>query len=131
MLIVDTSVWIDYFNGVKNLHTNFLDTAIMQKPILMGDLILAEILQGFHHDNDFEKARKSLQRFLQVNMINTALAIQSAKNYRFIRQKGITVRKTIDNLIATFCIENELELLHRDSDFDSYEKYLKLKVVHP
>jgi predicted nucleic acid-binding protein len=131
MLVVDTSVWIDYFNGVKNPQTDFLDTALDNTPIIIGDLILAEVLQGFRYDPDFEKARRTLGKFMQESMVNPALAVQSVRNYRFLRQKGITVRKTIDSLIATYCIENDHQLLHNDSDFDGYEKLLGLRVIHP
>jgi predicted nucleic acid-binding protein len=131
MLVVDTSVWIDYFNGVENSQTDFLHLALENTPILIGDLILAEVLQGFRHDPDFEKVRRTLGKFMQESMVNPALAVQGARNYRFLRQKGITVRKTIDSLIATFCIENDHQLLHNDSDFDGYEEYLGLRVVHP
>jgi predicted nucleic acid-binding protein len=131
MLVVDSTVWIDYFNGMENPLTNYLDAMADQTPILIGDLILAEILQGFREDADFEKARRSLGRYLQVEMVNPELALQSARNYRTLRSKGITVRKTIDGLIATYCIENEHDLLHNDSDFDGYEMHLGLRVVHP
>jgi len=131
MRVVDTSVWVDYFNGVENLQTDFLHAVLDQTPILIGDLILTEVLQGFRNDPDFEKVRRTLARFTQANMVNAALAVQSARNNRALRQKGITVRKTIDSLIATYCIENEHELLHNDSDFDGYEKHLGLRVIHP
>ncbi len=131
MLVVDTTVWIDYFNGVENPQTDFLHAVLDKTPILVGDLILTEVLQGFRHDPDFEQVRRALGKFTQAGMVNPALAVQSARNYRFLRQKGVTVRKTIDSLIATFCIENEHELLHNDSDFDGYEKHLGLRVVHP
>ena len=131
MLVVDTSVWVDYFNGVENPQTDFLHTVLDKTPILIGDLILTEVLQGFRNDPDFEKVRRTLGRFTQANIVDTALAVQSARNYRVLRQKGITVRKTIDSLIATYCIENEHELLHNDSDFDGYEKHLGLRVIHP
>ena len=131
MLVVDSTVWIDYFNGVETPQTGFLDRVLDQTPILVGDLILAEVLQGFRQDADFEKARRSLGKFLQASLAGTEIAIQSARNYRTLRQKGVTVRKTIDNLIASFCIENDHELLHSDSDFDCYEKHMGLKVVHP
>jgi predicted nucleic acid-binding protein len=131
MLVVDTSVWVDYFNGVENPQTDFLHTVLDKTPVLIGDLILAEVLQGFRHDPDFEKVRRTFGRFTQANMVDIALAVQSARNYRFLRQKGVTVRKTIDSLVATYCIENEHELLHNDDDFDGYEKHLGLQVVHP
>jgi predicted nucleic acid-binding protein len=131
MLVVDTTVWVDYFNGVENPQTDYLHAVLDKTPILIGDLILAEVLQGFRHDPDFEKVRRVLGKYIQGNMVSPALAVQSARNYRLLRQKGITVRKTIDSLIATYCIENDHELLHNDSDFDGYEKHLGLQVVHP
>jgi predicted nucleic acid-binding protein len=131
MLVVDSTVWIDYFNGVENPHTDYLHNIVDQLPILVGDLILAEVLQGFRNDSDFEQARWALGKYLQAEMVSPALALQSAHNYRLFRRKGITVRKTIDSLIATYCIENEHELLHTDSDYDGYEAHLGLKVVHP
>lgn len=131
MLVVDTSVWVDYFNGVANPQTDHLHSVLSTTPILIGDLILAEVLQGFRNDPDFEKARRALGKFMQESMVTPGLAVQSARNYRFLRQKGVTVRKTIDSLIATFCIENDHQLLHNDSDFDGYEEYLELQVIHP
>ena len=130
MLIVDSTVWIAYFNGLENPETDYLHTMVDKMPILIGDLILTEVLQGFRVDSDFEKARRTLGKYIQVEMVSPALALQSARNYRLLRRKGITVRKTIDGLIATYCIENEHDLLHSDSDFDGYEKHLGLKVVH-
>jgi predicted nucleic acid-binding protein len=131
MLVVDSTVWIDYFNGIENPLTNYLDAMADQTLILIGDLILAEVLQGFREEADFEKARRALGRYLQVEMVNPELALQSARNYCALRSKGITVRKTIDGLIATYCIENEHDLLHNDSDFDGFERHLGLRVVHP
>lgn len=131
MLFVDSSVWIDYFNGLENPQTDFLHRVLDQVPVLVGDLVLAEVLQGFRSDADFKAARRMLTRFTQAQMVGPALAIQSARNYRVLRQKGVTVRKTIDSLIASYCLENDHELLHNDSDFDGYEKHLGLLVVHP
>jgi predicted nucleic acid-binding protein len=131
MLIVDSTVWTDYFNGVENPQTDYLNNMLDKTLILIGDLILAEVLQGFRQDSHFETARRTLGKFLQVEMVNPALAVQSARNYRFLRQKGVTVRKTIASLIATYCIENDHELLHNDGDFDGYEKHLGLRVVLP
>ena len=131
MLVVDSTVWVDYFNGVKNQQTDYLYQIADKTPILIGDLILAEVLQGFREDTDFESARRIFSKFLQVEMVNRDLAVQSARNYRLLRRKGITVRKMIDTLIATYCIENEHDLLHNDSDFDGYEKHLGLGVIHP
>jgi predicted nucleic acid-binding protein len=131
MLFVDSTVWIDYFNGIENWQTDFLHRVLETTPILVGDLVLAEVLQGFRSDADFDTARRLLIRFPQTQMVSPALAVQSARNYRALRQKGITVRKTIDSLIATYCIENDHELLHNDRDFDGYEQHLGLLVVHP
>ena len=131
MLIVDSTVWIDYFNGLENPQTDYLDQIVDRTPIIVGDLILAEVLQGFRDDADFEEARRALSKYIQVEMVNPEFALQCARNYRLLRRKGITVRKTIDSLIATYCIENEHDLLHNDNDFDGYEKHLKLRVVHP
>lgn len=131
MLVVDSTVWIDFFNGVDTPQVEFLNRALERTPILVGDLILTEVLQGFRHQADFETARRLLTRFTLAQMVNPELAVQSARNYRLLRKKSITVRKTIDNLIATYCIENNHELLHNDSDFDGYEKHLRLMVVHP
>jgi len=131
MLVVDSTVWIDYFNGAETPQVGFLDRVLDKAPILVGDLILAEVLQGFRQDADFEIAHRLLTRFTQAQMVSPALAVQSARNYRLLRQKGVSVRKMIDSLIATYCIANDHELLHNDSDFDGYEKYLGLLVVHP
>lgn len=131
MLVVDTTVWVDYFNGQINPETDYLDQLLSEEVILVGDLILAETLQGFREDHDFSLARETLSRFAQTEMVNLQLAQQSAHNYRELRKKGVTVRKTIDCLIATFCIVGKHSLLHRDSDFDGFEKHLGLKVVHP
>ena len=131
MLLVDATVWIDYFNGLVNPQTDYLDERLRRTPILVGDLILAEVLQGFRRDADFEQARIALARLQQVSLVTPDLSLRSARNYRTLRQKGITVRKTIDSLIATYCIENNVPLLHNDSDFDGYELHLGLQVIHP
>lgn len=129
MILVDSSVWIDYFNGKKTSKTDWLDSALGNKPIIIGDLILAEILQGFQKENDFRTVRKLLLDFPFMEMLGQNMAIKSAINYRFLRKKGVTVRKTIDVMIGTFCIHHHFSLLHDDSDFDSLEKYLKLKTI--
>jgi hypothetical protein len=97
MLVVDTSLWIDYFNDVENPQTDFLHAVLDTTPILIGDLILAEVLQGLRHDPDSEKVRRALGKFVQESMVDPAIAVQSARNYRFLRQKGMTVRKMIDS----------------------------------
>lgn len=131
MLVVDTTVWVDYFNGQVNPETDYLDRVISEELIMVGDLILAETLQGFRDDKDFKLAQAALSKFEQTGMVNLQLAQQSAQNYRALRKTGVTVRKTIDCLIATFCIADNHTLLHRDSDFDGFEKHLGLKVFHP
>ena len=131
MIVVDTTVWIDYFNGLSTVQTDYLDDLLLRQPILVGDLILGEILQGFQREEDFEAARGALGKLVQAQMLNPDLAVQSARNYRALRTMGITVRKTIDCFIATFCIENAHELLHNDRDFDPFESHLGLAVVHP
>jgi hypothetical protein len=130
MLLVDSTVWIDYFNGLSTNETQYLDSALGNQEILVGDLIIAEVLQGFRDDHDFELARDAFNTFRVVSLVNQELALQSALNDRLLRKKGVTVRKTIDSLIATFCIENTLSLLHNDTDYLGYEKFLGLQVIH-
>jgi predicted nucleic acid-binding protein len=130
-LLVDSSVWINYFNGLATVQTDYLDTILGQQVIVVGDLILAEVLQGFRQQKDFAQAQIALLSFPVMSMVGQEIAIQSAKNYRLLRSKGITIRKTIDCLIATFCLEKGFQLLHADRDFDSFEEYLHLQVVKP
>ena len=129
MILVDSSVWIDYFNGKKTSQTDWLDSALGNKPIIIGDLILTEVLQGFQSGNDFRKAKKILFEFPFMEMVGQNMAIKSAANYRLLRKKGVTIRKTIDVMIGTFCIYYHFSLLHDDRDFDPIEKYLKLKTI--
>ncbi len=129
MILVDSSVWIDYFNGKITKQTNLLDSLFGSELIVIGDLILTEVLQGFQQDRDFNKAKKLLSALIFRQMLGRQLAIKSAENYRILRKKGVTVRKTIDVIIATFCIANNLPLLHSDRDFRPMEKHLNLKVI--
>ena len=129
MILVDSSVWIDYFNGNKTLQTDWLDSSLGNTPIIMGDLILTEVLQGFQRDKDFKTTRDLLLRIPFMPMGGEDIALESAANYRLLRRKGITVRKTIDVMIGTFCIHYQLPLLHDDRDFDPMVKYLGLKVI--
>jgi len=131
MVIVDTTVWIDYLGGITNPETQWLDNEIGQQPIGLTDIILCEVLQGIRDDPAFAHVRKNLLEFDVFNSGGTDLAIASAQNFRYLRSLGITVRKTIDCLIATFCLEKKHALLHRDRDFDAFEKYLGLLVIHP
>lgn len=129
MIVVDSSIWIDYFNGKISKKTDWLDEALGIEPIIMGDIILAEVLRGFQREKDFKTAKKLLLEFPFMDMIGQEIAVKSAMNYRILRQKGITIRKTIDVMIATFCIHNRFALLHNDKDFDPLEKHLKLKAM--
>jgi predicted nucleic acid-binding protein len=129
MWIVDSSVWIDYFGGEMTLQTELLHTALGQRAIGLGDIILCEVLQGYRRQNDFEAARQALLRFPVYTIGGTEIALKSAQNYRFLRQRGITIRKTIDCLIATFAIERDFSLLHSDRDFDPFEAHLGLDVI--
>jgi predicted nucleic acid-binding protein len=129
MILVDSSVWIDYFNGKITKQTNLLDSLLGSELIVIGDLILTEVLQGFQQDRDFNKAKKLLSALIFRQMLGRQLAIKSAENYRVLRKKGVTVRKTIDVIIATFCIANNLPLLHSDRDFRPMEKHLNLKAI--
>jgi hypothetical protein len=129
MILIDSSVWIDYFNGNKTAQTDWLDSALGETPIIIGDLILTEVLQGFHSDKDFKIARDLLLRIPFMPMGGRELALESAMNYRLLRKKGVTVRKTIDVMIGTFCIHYRLPLLHDDRDFDPMVKFLGLEVI--
>jgi predicted nucleic acid-binding protein len=131
MWIVDSSVWIDYFNGKPTPQTERLDLALGTRDIGSGDLVLCEVLQGFRQAKDFEAARQALLPFPVFEMGGVELALQSAMNYRALRQRGITIRKTIDCLIATFVIEHGFELLHSDQDFEPFQQHLGLTVVVP
>lgn len=128
MILVDSSVLIDYFNGIKNWYTEEFDTLLGRELIVIGDYILAEVLQGFRSDKDFKVAQEVMQSFPCFSICNEDIAIISAENYRFLRTKGKTIRKTVDLIIGTFCIENDLELLHNDRDFEPMEQYLGLRV---
>ena len=129
MILVDSSVWISYFNGKISAQTDWLDSALGKEIIIVGDLILTEVLQGFKIDRAFHTARELLSNFQFMEMLSWELAIKSAENYRFLRRKGVTVRKTIDVLIGTFCIHHNISLLHDDQDFNPLAKYLGLEAV--
>jgi predicted nucleic acid-binding protein len=127
VIFVDSSVWIDYFRGVATKETELLDELLGVEPIVIGDLVLAEVLQGFKSDRDFNQAKKLLTSLVMVEMLGQEIAIQAARNFRSLRDRGITVRKTIDTIIATYCIENDLALLHSDRDFDAFVEHLNLR----
>ena len=130
MVLVDTSVWVNYFNGVHTLQTDRLDQLLGTGHVLTGDLILAELLQGFVRDADYRRARGLLLDIPCANLVGLGVALAAADHYRRLRKIGITVRKTIDMLIGTYCIQNDHDLLHSDRDFDVLEQRLGLRVVH-
>lgn len=129
MIFVDSSVLIDYFNGKENRQVEKLDEILGKDIVVIGDYILVEVLQGFRKDKDYETAKNILGAFPCLNMLGEEIAVKSAENYRTLRKKGVTIRKTIDVIISTFCIENDLQLLHNDKDFFPFEKYLGLQSV--
>lgn len=129
MILVDSSVWIDYFNGVITPQTEMLDKLLGQEPLAIGDLILTEVLQGFATERDFNQARQLLTSLTVVELGGQEIAIQGARNFRTLRRLGVTVRKTIDTLIATRCIESGYDLLHSDANFRPFVEHLGLRVV--
>jgi predicted nucleic acid-binding protein len=122
-------VWIDYFRGTITSQTEKLDSLLGREPLAIGDLILIEVLQGFANESDFKLALDLLISLTVVELGGQDIAIQAAKNFRILRALGITVRKTIDSVIATRCIESEYDLLYSDRDFDPFVKYLGLRAV--
>ncbi|MDP2169318.1 MAG: PIN domain nuclease [Rhodocyclaceae bacterium] len=131
MILVDSSVWIDYFRGTATPQAEKLDLLLGNEPIATGDLILTEVLQGFVSDRDFNQAKKLMTSLVIVDLAGQAMAIQAAKNFRVLRARGITVRKTIDTVIATRCIESGLPLLYSDRDFDPFVEHLRLRSALP
>ena len=129
MKIVDSSVWIDYFNGVESPETNKIDALLGVEPLAIGDLILTEVLQGFRQDAEYKSAKKLLTSLSVYGMLGAELAIKCADNFRALRKQGVTVRKTADVIIATFCIESGCSLLFSDKDFVPFVKHLGLRSV--
>jgi predicted nucleic acid-binding protein len=129
VILVDSSVWIDFFNGRVSAHTDLLARLIPRQTLLVGDLIYIEVLQGFRHQREFERARRALDQLPYADMLGRELAVASAQNYRSLRQRGITIRKTIDVMIATFCIRNGHILLHGDRDFAPMAEHLGLRTA--
>jgi predicted nucleic acid-binding protein len=130
MVIVDTTVWIDYLGGIANPHTQWLDWELPRQRLGLTDLILSEVLQGIRDQTSFNRVRDDLLKFEVYSAGGTRLAVTAAQNYRALRLKGYTIRRTIDCWIATFCLSSSHTLLHRDRDFDPFEKVLGLQVVH-
>jgi len=127
VIVVDSSVWIDYFNGVETVPTGRLDGLLGVQPLAVGDLILAEVLQGFRSDAHYRAARELMTSLAVLEMLGEEMAIRSAENYRSLRARGVTVRKTVDVIIATYCIEHDLPLLFGDRDFLPFMQHLGLK----
>ena len=127
MILVDSSVWIDYFRGSLSPQTDRLDVLLGREVIAIGDLILAEVLQGFDSERDFLQAVDLMRAFPVLDLAGGDIAVKAAQNFRRLRVLGVTSRKTIDTIIATFCIERELPLLHSDRDFEPFTAHLGLK----
>ena len=131
MVIVDTTVWVDYFQGTRNPETDWLNIELDRQRLGLTDLILCEVLQGVRDDVAAKEVERNLLRLEVFETGGVTLAREAARNYRMLRSRGHTVRKTIDCLIATFCLRGHHSLLHRDRDFDAFEQFLDLSVVHP
>jgi predicted nucleic acid-binding protein len=129
MLLVDSSVWVDYFNGRITEETDRLDALLGTEPVAIGDLILAEVLQGFRNNADHATAKRLMTSLTIYDLLGATLALKTADNYRALRKRGVTVRKTTDAIIATFCIESRIPLLYSDRDFDPFVKHLGLKTA--
>ena len=128
MIVVDTSVWIDYVNGVHTAQTDILDKELQERRVVTGDLIMVEFLQGFRDNKQFQTAKMLMNSLEYYDFVGKQMATKAAENFRLLRKKGVTVGKTIDVLIATFCIEHGFELLHNDRDFEPMKEILGLQV---
>jgi predicted nucleic acid-binding protein len=131
LVIIDTTVWVDYLRGTRNPETDWLHREASRERLGLTDLILCEVLQGVRSDREFRQVRAELLKFELYETGGELLAVAAARNFRSLREKGRTVRKTVDCLIATFCLANRHTLLHRDRDFDAFEENLELAVLHP
>jgi predicted nucleic acid-binding protein len=131
VVIVDTTVWVDYLKGASTPQVEWLDRETSRQRLGLLDLMACEVLQGLSTDEEALRVLRQLRRFEIFETGGMDLAIAAARNYRRLRSRGRTVRKTIDCLVATFCIEQHHSLLHNDRDFDAFEELLDLRVVHP
>jgi predicted nucleic acid-binding protein len=131
MVIVDTTVWVDYLNGLSTPYTDWLDRELERQRLGLTDLILSEVLQGVRDEREAAQTSRALLKFEVFTMGGVALAVAAARNYRDLRARGRTLRRTIDGWIATFCLLNDHALLHHGSDFGPFEKFLGLRVIHP
>jgi hypothetical protein len=126
VILVDSSVWIDYFLGNETPQVEILDRSLGVREVGLGDLVLTEVLQGFRSDKDYRIARSLMDALTVVDMLGKELAIKSAENFRALRKMGITIRKTADVIIATYCIEHDVALLFSDKDFKPFVQHLQL-----
>jgi len=129
LILVDTSVWVDHLRGALTPQTSKLEAALAREPVLVGDLILLELLQGARDERHASRIETDMRRFVIVPLLNDALAVQAARNFRRLRNIGLTIRKTADIIIGTFCIEQGHALLHDDRDFEPMERHLGLKAA--
>jgi predicted nucleic acid-binding protein len=129
VILVDSSVWIAHLRGHHTSATAKLEAAASQEPLLIGDLILLEVLQGARDESDAAQIERGLRQYALVSLLDTDLAPRAARNYRKLRDLGITIRKTADIIIGTYCIEHRHSLLHDDRDFAPMEQHLGLVVV--
>lgn len=130
MILVDSSVWIDYFRQADTPQVALLDSLLGRSPLAVGDLIAAEVLQGIRSDREYRLVKRMLAAFTPIDLVGYELALKAAENYRSLRAKGITIRKTIDTLIATRCIQDGLTLLHADKDFQPFAEHLGLREAY-
>jgi predicted nucleic acid-binding protein len=129
VILVDSSVWIDFFNGQDTRQTDLLDGLLGEEEVLIGDLIYVEVLQGFRREREFQRAKHALDALPLADLLGREIALASAMNYRALRQRAITVRGTIDVIIATFCVQNGHILLHADRDFEPMREHLGLRTL--
>jgi predicted nucleic acid-binding protein len=127
LILVDSSVWIDYFRGNRSPEADRLDALFGEEALIVGDIILAEVLQGLRSQTDFDAALRLFATLLTVDLVGREVTIEAARNFRRLREEGVTVRKTIDTLIATWCILNDVPLLYSDRDFDPFVEHLGLR----
>jgi predicted nucleic acid-binding protein len=131
LIVVDSSVWIDYFRGAATPQADLLDRLLGAEPIAVGDLMLAEVLQGFNRDRDLDEALRLMLSLDVIEIGGVEVAVQAAHNFRSLRTRGVTIRKTIDTLIATRCILDGHALLYSDRAFDPFVEHLGLLPVAP
>lgn len=131
MILVDSSVWIDFFRGVESPEADRLHALLGSDELLVADLVIVEVLQGYGRDSEFDTALDLMSRMEAIVIGGADVAVAAARNYRYLRSRGITIRKTIDTLIATRCIQDELTLLYSDRDFDPFVAHLGLVALTP